>query len=46
MFGKYILLINLLRIRSGVLIIIWILIIYYESKNGFKKGVKLLGFFI
>lgn len=49
MFGKiYNLLfywLNLLRIRSEVLIIIWILIIYYESKNGFNRGVNLIGFF-
>lgn len=46
MFGKHILLINLLRIRSGALIITWILTIHYESKKGFKKGAKLPGFFI
>lgn len=46
MFGKHILLINLLRIRSGALIITRILTIHYESKNGFKKGAKLPGFFI
>lgn len=37
MFGKHILLINLLRIRSGALIITRILTIHYESKNGLKK---------